>query len=137
MSIRTGEFFTCILMAISPTALGQAIEHEPKTAADWSAALSKDIDNGNSVEDPGVVIQLQALLAKNPAIFNALLTPVLVPDARSGFSPVPVAKVLKDQIWMLGSSDNFLTVPWDTPPHPGSQDITALVNNLLPYDETK
>lgn len=136
MSITSGQFFTYILLGITPTALGRAVDHDPADAAAWSTALTQDILNGVSVEGSAIVTEYQNLLSTYPQIYTALLMTIYVPDGSGGYAPVPLAKIVKDQINSLGLTPNFLDVPWSNPPHPSGQDVTNLINLLTPYDET-
>lgn len=136
MPITSGQFFTYILLGITPTALGRAVDHDPANAAAWSTALSQDIQSGVSVEDPLIVTEYQNLLATYPQIYTALLTTIYVPDGVGGYAPVPLAKVMKDQINSLGLTLNFLNAPWSNPPHPSGANVATLTAVLSAYDET-
>ncbi|MBV9760736.1 MAG: hypothetical protein JO340_09240 [Acidobacteriaceae bacterium] len=88
------------------------------------------------MEDPAIVSEYQKLLATYPQIYDALLSTVYVPNSSGGYDPVPLAKVVKDQMNSLGLAPNFLNAPWPNPPHPSGTDVTTLLALLSAYDET-
>ncbi len=144
MSITTGQFFSYILLGINPTALGRALDNMPTTPDEWGKVLAHDIEVGNSKEDASVVARFQKLLTTYPEIFTALLTPVYVSDNTDPnkvvYVPVPLAKVMKDQISRLGSNtdksrESSLNVPWSSPPHPPGQFVWRLIDMLSQFDE--
>ena len=130
MSVTTGDLFTKLLLAVTPTALGEALNGSPTQISAWSTALQ-----ANAVwEVASVVTLLNGYLndASFSLLFNALLTPVTFNGQQQ-----PIAQVLKNLIWLVGKQAGVITIPWMTPPHPGgATDIGNMIANLPSFDET-
>jgi hypothetical protein len=149
VAITAGEFFACVLLGTNPTALGYAlntlINNHPQpgdwTIANWAAALAQDTSpGGTTVETPGVVGELQNMLADtyDAQVFSILLTPVYMPDNNDppNYSPTPLGRVLMTKLYNLGTTQNYLNVRWMSPPHPSDGDVQALISRLVAYTET-
>jgi hypothetical protein len=142
MAMKTGDFFTNILLAAAPTALGRALAHLPATTQDWDTGMIADNKPGKpNIEDASVVTEFHNRLTNAPtqAIFAALLTTVYLQvqqqDGSVQYQPTTLAKVLNDQIAGLGNTQGFLNVPWSQPPHPPGRFVWRLIDTLSGYDE--
>lgn len=130
MPITTGELFAQLLIAVTPTAIGSALNNltANSTVQNWKDAVQK-----NQVgEDPATVGQLVQQF-KTQSLFQALLAPVY--DNKG--NPFPLALVLKNRIWTIGITPGVLNSFWVTPPHPPGPDVIRLVTLLNAYDESK
>ena len=140
-TLTTGQYLTAIVLAITPstlgTALGTVAKNPAATIADWIAAVP-------AVGDTQAVNTALTNMLNNPAlapIFTALLASqaVSAPDGtvfvdKTG-NPVlfNFATLVKNIVW---NNAGNLAVPWTNPPHPGGNDLLALINLLSPFQET-
>jgi hypothetical protein len=130
MPITTGQLFSQLLIAVTPTAVGSALNNltADSTVKDWMEAVQKNQVGENPATVPQLVTQ-----CKTQSLFQALLAPVY--DNKG--NPFPLALVLKNRIWTIGTTPGLLNSIWVTPPHPPGADVIRLVNLLNPFDETK
>jgi len=126
MSIATGELLAQLVLAVTPSAVGEALNglSATSTPADWVAAVQ-----ANAVgEDQNVANTLAAKL-QTDSLLQALLQP-------ADNTTMPLGLILKNRIWTIGATAGVLNIPWSTPPHPGGQDAINLYNTVAAFDET-
>jgi hypothetical protein len=132
MSINSGQFFELLLLAITPSAVGAALDGPlltpgaPANTEQWITFVKDNFNN----EDPDVLAEIVERMSNNTKIFDKLLTPVTYLGA-----PHPVAWVMKELVWGLGIDGTVLSPPWMNPPHPGGSDVTDLFDILDEYEE--
>jgi hypothetical protein len=145
MAITTGQFFSAVLMGITPTALGRALRKKPANLQAWLDALAADTTGANpfSREDPLVVKKFHDLLQMHPEIFTTLLktlyqqVPVGTPGAQqiSALS-TSLGNLMVNALNPLGRQSGFLNFDWTNPPHPKDGDVTRMDAHFSQFDET-
>ena len=129
MGITTGELFAQLLMAVTPTAVGQALNNltAASTPNDWRAAVK-----ANAVGEEQDVANTLANNLQTDLLLQALLQPVGAADATT-----PLGLVLKNRIWNIGlKTAGVLNGGWSTPPHPSGKNATTLFYTVAAFDET-
>jgi len=130
MPMTSGNFFANLLLGVTPTALGRALDHNPADITTWNNDLLADKG------DDAVTLGMLSSILTDPG--NALLYNALLTTVKFQGQSVPVGQVLVQKLWTVGNTAGVLNKPWSIPPHPsGSTDISSLINTVGAFDETK
>jgi hypothetical protein len=138
MSITTGQFFRCILLAASRTPMQAALQnavlqYQTPTLMQWDQALTAWATNNPNVEDNSVLNHYHFLL--NNAPYSTVLQKLLTPVTYLGNSRPTIFAMADLMSQLAQGATGILNVPWPTPPHPGGNFVWKLMGALDPYDE--
>jgi hypothetical protein len=130
--LTSGELFTALVLAMCPTAMGQAlaitITKPSPTLDDWS----KEIDNIGDTQE--ATTAMQSLLA-DPR-YQDLFTRLLQNDSVGG-TQINAANMVRDKVWRFSQASQSAILPrWESPPHPAGGDIVRIINQLKNFTET-